>query len=145
MTSKITTTKRDREKLKGQKRKEKQRRKEERQSAGKSSFEDMIAYVDEKGRLRDTPPMEKIDVNIEEIEISTPKQEDVENVIMTGEVEYFNASKGFGFIKKSEGGDKYFFHISSAPANIREGCKVTFDIEQSTRGLNAVHILIINN
>ena len=47
MVKKITISKRDREKLKEQKRKEKQQRKEERQSNGPSSFEDMIAYVDQ--------------------------------------------------------------------------------------------------
>ena len=51
MVKKITTSKRDREKLKEQKRKEKQQRKEERQSSGPRSLEDMIAYVDQVGVL----------------------------------------------------------------------------------------------
>ena len=51
MAKRITTGKRDREKLKEQKRQEKQKRKDERKSGGTSSFEDMIAYVDENGIL----------------------------------------------------------------------------------------------
>ncbi|KAA3137087.1 cold shock domain-containing protein, partial [Alistipes onderdonkii] len=43
MAKRITTGKRDREKLKEQKRQEKQKRKDERKSGGTSSFEDMIA------------------------------------------------------------------------------------------------------
>ncbi len=44
------------EKNKQQKKKEKQQRKEERKLQGTSSFEDMIAYVDENGMITDTPP-----------------------------------------------------------------------------------------
>ena len=55
MAKQITTGKRDREKLKEQKRQEKQKRKDERKSGGTSSFEDMIAYVDENGILHTTP------------------------------------------------------------------------------------------
>ena len=49
--------KRENEKKKQAKRLEKQKRKEERQAAGTSSFDDMIAYVDENGnftRRKDT-------------------------------------------------------------------------------------------
>ena len=43
--------KRENEKKKQAKRLEKQKRKEERQATGTSSFDDMIAYVDENGNL----------------------------------------------------------------------------------------------
>ena len=144
MVKQVTTSKRDREKLKEQKRKEKQQRKEERQSSGTSSFEDMIAYVDQFGVLHSTPqekPKEEIDAS--NIEISVPKQEEVEIVPLTGRIEHFNASKGYGFIKDAGSSEKYFFHISSAPAEIAEGDKVTFELERGTRGMNAVGISII--
>ena len=64
MVKKITTSKRDREKLKEQKRKEKQQRKEERQSSGPSSFEDMIAYVDQFGVLHSVP-QERIEEEVD--------------------------------------------------------------------------------
>ena len=47
-------------------------------------------------------------------------------------------------MKDAENGEKYFFHISSAPEDIAEGDMVTFEIERGTRGMNAVRISIIN-
>ena len=49
MAKPISFTKRDLEKKKQEKRLAKQQKKEERKSSGTSSFEDMIAYVDENG------------------------------------------------------------------------------------------------
>lgn len=146
MAKRITTGKRDREKLKEQKRQGKQKRKDERKSGGTSSFEDMIAYVDENGILHTTPQdvKPKTEIDVSQIEISTPKQEEMEILPSTGRVEYFTASKGYGFIKDADSGEKYFFHISSAPDTIAEGDKVTFEIERGTRGLAAVRISIIN-
>ena len=44
----------------------------------------MIAYVDENGRLLDTPPdpLKKQKVDIESITVSTPKQEEVEEDVI---------------------------------------------------------------
>lgn len=145
MAKRITSGKRDREKLKEQKRKDKQQRKEERQSRGTSSFEDMIAYVDENGVLHATPPeKQKEEINVSEIAISVPKQEDIEVVPLNGRIEHFNSAKGYGFVKDTGSSDKYFFHISSAPSSIAEGDLVTFELERGTRGMNAVHISILN-
>ena len=126
MAKRITTGKRDREKLKEQKRQEKQKR--------------------ENGILHTTPQdvKPKTEIDVSQIEISTPKQEEMEILPSTGRVEYFTASKGYGFIKDADSGEKYFFHISSAPDTIAEGDKVTFEIERGTRGLAAVRISIIN-
>ncbi len=144
MANRVTSNKRDREKLKEQKRQEKQKRKDERQSTGSRSFDDMIAYVDEFGRLHDTPPETKVaEVNVEDIAISVSKQEDIVEAPLEGIVEHFNSSKGYGFIKNLKNGDKLFFHITSAPAEIAEGNKVNFEIERGARGLTAVSISII--
>ena len=107
----------------------------------------MIAYVDENGMITSTPPAEntpKEEIKLEEIVISTPQKDKEEPVIRRGRIEFFNESKGFGFIKDLSGVEKYFFHISSAPDTIAEGDKVTFEIERGTRGLAAVRISIIN-
>ena len=61
-----------------------------------------------------------------------------------GIVDFYNSSKGFGFIKSSDNRNKYFFHISSAPENIKEGDKVSYELEKNARGINAVRISIIN-
>ena len=146
MTKRITTGKRDREKLKEQKRKEKQQKKEERQSSGVSSFDEMIAYVDEYGVLHSTPPeKQKEEIDVSAISISIPKQEDVEESLpLKGRVEHYNSSKGYGFVKDIAKGEKYFFHISAAPPQIAEGDLVTFQLERGSRGMNAVDIVIVN-
>ena len=159
MAKRITTGKRDREKLKEQKRQEKQKRKDERKSGGTSSFEDMIAYVDENGILHTTPQdvKPKTEIDVSQIEISTPKQEEMEILPSTGRVEYFTASKGYGFIKESDAITKITEELKQAnsigavdgDAIVTAGTadangKVTFEIERGTRGLAAVRISIIN-
>lgn len=137
--------KRELEKKKDQKRKEKLLRKEERKAAGTSSFDEMIAYVDENGVITDTPPdpdKKKKEVELDNIIIATPKKEDVEEVPLQGRVEHFNPDKGYGFIKSLADTNKYFFHISNAPANIAEGNMVTYELERGDRGMNAVRIVL---
>ena len=56
MAKRITSGKREREKIKQTKRLDKQRKREERQSSGSRNFEEMLAYVDENGVLHTTPP-----------------------------------------------------------------------------------------
>ena len=136
--------KRELEKKKEQKRKEKQQRKEERKASGASSLDDMIAYVDENGVITSTPPnpAKKQEIDLENISVSTPKKEEIEEVVLKGRVEHFNPDKGYGFIKNLSGMEKYFFHISNAPANIAEGNMVTFELERGERGMNAVSIAL---
>lgn len=136
--------KREVEKNKQQKRKEKQQRREERKNNPTDSFDDMIAYVDENGVITSTPPdlQNKQKVEVESIIISTPKKEEIEEPVLNGRVEYFNPEKGYGFIKNAATTDKYFFHISSAPASIKEGNKVTFELERGQKGMNAVRITL---
>ena len=106
-----TFSKKENEKKKQARRLEKQNRKEERKLSGNTnSFEDMIAYVDENGRITSTPPEtnhKKEEINHEEIVISTPRQESPE--VRKGRVEYFNVSKGYGFIKDLSGTKNIFF------------------------------------
>ncbi|MCD7968815.1 MAG: cold shock domain-containing protein [Alistipes sp.] len=137
--------KRENEKKKKAKRLQKQKRKDERKAtAGSGSLDDMIAYVDENGMLTDTKPEDgpREEISLDEIEISVPKKEDTGPDILKGRVEYFNSDKGYGFIKDLATTEKYFFHISSAPADIKEGQKVDFEIERGQRGMNAVRISV---
>jgi len=139
----ISFNKRELEKKREQKRQEKQKRKEERKAnGGNGSFDDMIAYVDQNGVITSTPPEKKQEIEIDDIVVSTPKKEDIEEAILKGRVEYFNPEKGYGFIKNAASMDKYFFHISSAPASITEGNKVTFELERGKKGMNAINISI---
>ena len=136
--------KKELEKKKEQKRKEKQQRKEERKAGGSKSFDEMIAYVDENGVITSTPPDpgKKMKVDLDDIIISTPKKEEMEETVLTGRVEYFNTEKGYGFIKDLSGMEKYFFHVSNAPVNIAEGNTVTFELERGEKGMNAVKIVL---
>ena len=152
--------KRENEKKKQARRVEKQNRKEERKSSGKAtSFEDMIAYVDENGMITSVPPelRQKEEINQEDILISTPKKEDVAPVILRGRVDYFNEAKGFGFIRDLSGTEKYFFHVNNVVTDVREGNIVnnvvddisvndivTFDLERGDRGLSAVNVCLEN-
>ncbi|MDR1681173.1 MAG: cold shock domain-containing protein, partial [Prevotellaceae bacterium] len=89
-------------------------------------------------------PVKKQKIDASNIAVSTPKREDIEETILKGHVEYFNSDKGYGFIKDAAGMDKYFFHISSAPASITEGNKVAFELERGKKGMNAVNITLTN-
>lgn len=141
----ISNNKRELEKKKQSKKLEKQKRKEERKAnSGSGLFEDMIAYVDENGMITDTPPdvTKKKKIEADSIEVSTPKKEEVEETPLRGRVEFFNPDKGYGFIKNAENTEKYFFHISSAPASIKEGNTVTFELERGQKGMNAVNVTL---
>lgn len=146
MAKSVSFNKRELEKKKQERRIEKQKRKEERKASGSTSFEDMIAYVDENGVITDTPPdtNNKQKVDIEDIAISIPKKEQIEETVLNGRVEYFNTDKGYGFIKNTIGIEKYFFHVSNAPASINEGNTVTFELERGQKGMNAVRITLVN-
>lgn len=136
--------KRENEKKKQAKRLEKQRSKEARRAGGTSSFDEMIAWVDADGSLTSVPPEERErtrqEVKLEDIAVSTPKKVEEEETPMRGRVEYFNASKGYGFIKDLDSTEKYFFHVTVAPEGIAEGRLVTFFTERTPRGMQAVSI-----
>ncbi len=126
------------------KRKEKEKKRLEKKEAGKSSFDDMIAYIDVNGNIIDTPPdlTLKEDIAIEDICISVPKKEDEEPENRVGVVEFFNDDKGFGFIKEKGQNDKYFVHINNLIDSVREGNKVNFEIRKGLKGMEAFNVKI---
>lgn len=62
----------------------------------------------------------------------------------TGTVKFFNATKGFGFISPEDGSKDVFVHISAVEAagipTLREGQKVSFDVQPDARGPKAVNL-----
>jgi len=143
--SKVTFNKREKEKQRQQQKQQKRDKMEERKAnASKSkSLDDMMAYIDEDGNITSTPPdpRKKKVFNAEEIEIGVPKQtNEIDGEVNTGVVDYFNESKGFGFIKDKQDGERLFFHVNQLQEQLRETDKVSFDIERGPKGFNAVNI-----
>jgi cold shock protein len=60
-----------------------------------------------------------------------------------GTVKFFNESKGFGFITPSNGDKDIFVHVSGLTGEIRENDKVTYEVENGKKGLNAVNVKVI--
>jgi CspA family cold shock protein len=56
----------------------------------------------------------------------------------SGTVKWFNAQKGYGFIQPTDGSKDVFVHISAVEAagmgSLREGQKVSYEIEQGRQG-----------
>lgn len=134
----------EKEKLKQKKRKDKLAKKEERKANPSSSFDSMIAYVDENGMITSTPPdptRKKKEVDISSIEIGVSKRVEEEiNPFRKGKVSFFDTSKGYGFILDTENQEKYFVHVSGLIDQIAENDKVSFELEQGQKGLNAVRV-----
>jgi len=63
-----------------------------------------------------------------------------------GTVKWFNASKGFGFIAKEDGGD-VFVHYTAIQdegfKSLSEGQAVSFDIVDSPKGPKAANVVKI--
>jgi cold shock CspA family protein len=139
-----TFEKREKEKKRLQKKQEKQRKKEERKAnAGGGSLDEMMAYVDENGQLTDTPPdpSKRVEIDASEIELGVPKREKVEvDPVHHGKMDFFDTSKGFGFINEIGSQERYFVHISGMLDEIREGDKVSFELERGPKGMNAVRV-----
>lgn len=61
-----------------------------------------------------------------------------------GTVKFFNDGKGFGFITPDEGGKDVFVHANGLNGlSITEGDKVSFDVEEGQKGLNAVNVELV--
>lgn len=59
----------------------------------------------------------------------------------TGEIKFFNATKGYGFIKDDQTGKEIFLHITGLiDQPINQGDKVSYDIQDGRKGVNAVNV-----
>lgn len=60
-----------------------------------------------------------------------------------GTVKFFNETKGFGFITPANGGQDIFVHVSGLIDEIREKDRVSFEVQNGKKGLNAVNVRVI--
>ena len=60
-----------------------------------------------------------------------------------GTVKFFNNSKGFGFIVPDDGSKDVFVHVNGLVDEIQEGDKVSYDVEEGRKGLNAVEVRVV--
>lgn len=140
-----TFSKKEKEKARLKKSKDKKEKAEERKAnAGKGkSLEDMMAYIDEYGNITSTPPdpSRKIKINVEDIQIGVAKQQDLpQDSVRTGVVSFFNEAKGYGFIKDMQTQESIFVHINALTEPLKENNMVTFETEQSQKGLSAINV-----
>jgi cold shock CspA family protein len=141
-----TYSKKEREKKKARKRKEKEMKREARKDSETSGgLENMMAYVDENGVIRDTPPdpNKKKEINAKNIELGVPKKEAEEfDPIIEGTIIYFDDSKGYGFIKAPDD-ENIFVHHSNVNGEPAQGKKVTFEKEKGPKGWVAVRVNVL--
>jgi cold shock CspA family protein len=131
---------------KEKKRKDKEKKRLARKDNDPSSFDDMIAFVDEHGNLSNTPPdpTKKEKVNAEDIQVSVPRGVYVEvDPVREGTVSYFNQSKGFGFIIDKQSKESIFVHVNNTLEEIKEGNIVKFEVERGQKGLVAVQVKVV--
>jgi cold shock CspA family protein len=142
--SQETFNKKEKEKKKLRKKKEKMQKKEDRKAnSSDGSLENMMAYVDEYGNIVDSPPdiSQKEEVDADDIIIGIPKKDESEvPAIRKGKIEYFNDSKGFGFIREEGTNEKIFVHVKGLLDDVQENDRVTYDLERGLKGMNAVRV-----
>jgi cold shock CspA family protein/ribosomal protein S18 len=144
--SQETFSKKEKEKKKLKKRQEKQEKKEERKanSANGKNIDEMMAYIDENGNISDTPPdptKKRKEIKLQDIQISIPvNQTSEEDLIRTGVVTFYNESKGYGFIRDKKSNENVFMHQKEIKEAIKIDNVVTFEVEKTVKGLNALNI-----
>lgn len=141
-----TFSKKEKEKARQKKRKDKEEKKEDRKANAVKGqrLDEMLAYVDENGNISSTPPdpRKKKRIDQEDIQIGVAKQEPgaPQDLIRQGVVTFFNDSKGYGFIKDLQSQESIFVHINGLKDAISEHDKVSFSIEMTPKGPNAVDV-----
>jgi cold shock protein len=67
------------------------------------------------------------------------------NTIHNGIVKFFNVGRLYGFITDEETGIDHFCHNNGLICHIKKGDKVTFELTECSRGVEAINVTLINN
>jgi len=62
------------------------------------------------------------------------------NLMKTGTIKFFNATKGFGFVKVDNSDQEIFVHVTGLIDQVDEGDHVSFDVIEGRKGLNAINV-----
>lgn len=136
-------SKKENNKKKLEKQKLKNQRREERKSdnnKGKDATE-MFMYVDQFGRLVETPPVKGEEIELSDIQLGAAPMEDL-GPIKTGFVTYQN-EKGYGFITENDTKENIFYHENNCEQPLKKGNKVSFEKERTDKGWSAMNIKVI--
>jgi len=143
--SQETSGKKEVRNKKEKKRKEKEQKRALKKIEGKKrSFNEMIAYVDEFGKISSTPPDpdKRTVVDAESIELTIIRNSPdvVSNALRKGVVIFFDESKGFGFIRDIVSEEKIFVHVNNLIEPIKENNLVVFEMGRGPRGATAIKV-----
>jgi cold shock protein len=67
--------------------------------------------------------------------------------MVNGRVKWFDDKKGFGFIEQENGPDVFVHHSNikaSGFKSLKEGDRVTFDVEKGPKGSSAVNVKLVD-
>jgi cold shock CspA family protein len=83
-----------------------------------------------------------VEIDAESIELGVPRRLESDEVPAEriGKVDFFDSTKGFGFIKEDGTQERFFVHVSGLQEEIKEGEKVGFEVERGLKGMNAVRV-----
>lgn len=60
-----------------------------------------------------------------------------------GTVKFFNDDKGYGFITPEDGSKDVFVHIKSCNGDIAENDTVSYELEETPKGLSATNVSVV--
>lgn len=146
--SQETSNKKEVRTRKEKKRKEKEQKRARKKNEGTKSFDDMIAYVDEYGKITSTPPdpSKKIAVSAESIELKITRNNPLpQDTIHKGVVTFFNKSKGYGFINDLDTQKSIFVHINNVIDPIEERSVVVFEMGRGPKGPSALNVRLYDS
>ncbi len=61
-----------------------------------------------------------------------------------GKVKFFNRQKGYGFIESENTSKDVFVHATNLEDYVKKGDKVAFELEYSTKGLEAKNVKVVD-